>query len=171
MGRVRGGHDLRRENILATYTRKSGDHFKDIDGFFEDAKKNTLPAYVWVESSYGGPDATDEHLPGEDRRAGAGAGVACDRRAHAKSPAWLTLLLFIMYDEPRRFLRPRPTTAGVSPRQRRAFAGKAAFARAFRSIGDACAVHRRVAVRESALRVAPSVEPHPRCCAWFRRAF
>ena len=75
-----------------------GDHFKDLDGYFADAKNNTLPAYVWIESSYGGPDATDEHPPADVQLGQRFVARVID--ALMTSPAWAHSALFIMYDEP-----------------------------------------------------------------------
>lgn len=90
-----------------------GDHFKDLDGFFADAKNDTLPAYVWIESTYGGPDATDEHPPA-DVQLGQRF-VARVIEALMKSPAWPRSALFIMYDEPGGFFDHVPPPPACPP--------------------------------------------------------
>ena len=90
-----------------------GDHFKDLDGFFADAKQNTLPAYVWLESTYGGPDATDEHPPA-DVQLGQHF-VARVIGALMASPAWAHSALFIMYDEPGGFYDHVPPPPACVP--------------------------------------------------------
>ena len=90
-----------------------GDHFKDLDGFFADAKGNTLPAFVWIESTYGGPDATDEHPPA-DVQLGQRF-VARVVEALMKSPAWARSALFLMYDEPGGFFDHVPPPSACVP--------------------------------------------------------
>jgi phospholipase C len=101
------------EKIFRHLHEEKGDHFKDIDGFFEDAKKNTLPAYVWVESSYGGPDATDEHPPADIELGQELVSRVID--ALMKSPAWAHSALFIMYDEPGGFFDHVPPPPACPP--------------------------------------------------------
>jgi len=90
-----------------------GDHFKDLDGFFADAKNNTLPAYVWIESTYGGPDATDEHPPADVQLGQRFVARVID--ALMKSPAWARSALFIMYDEPGGFFDHVPPPPACVP--------------------------------------------------------
>ena len=90
-----------------------GDHFKDLDGFFADAKNNTLPAYVWIESTYGGPDATDEHPPADVQLGQRFVARVID--ALMKSPAWAHSALFIMYDEPGGFFDHVPPPPACVP--------------------------------------------------------
>ena len=101
------------EKIFRHLHDEKGDHFKDIDGFFEDAKKNTLPAYVWVESSYGGPDATDEHPPADVELGQEFMARVID--ALMKSQAWAHSALFIMYDEPGGFFDHVPPPPACPP--------------------------------------------------------
>ena len=101
------------EKIFRHLHEEKGDHFKDIDGYFEDAKKNTLPAYVWVESSYGGPDATDEHPPADIELGQELVSRVID--ALMKSKAWAHSALFIMYDEPGGFFDHVPPPSACPP--------------------------------------------------------
>ena len=101
------------EKIFRHLHEEKGDHFKDIDGYFEDAKMNTLPAYVWVESSYGGPDATDEHPPADVELGQELVSRVID--ALLKSPAWAHSALFIMYDEPGGFFDHVPPPPACPP--------------------------------------------------------
>jgi phospholipase C len=101
------------EKIFRHLHEEKGDHFKDIDGFFEDAKKNTLPAYVWIESTYGGPDATDEHPPADIQLGQEFVSHAID--ALMKSAAWAHSALFIIYDEPGGFFDHVPPPAACPP--------------------------------------------------------
>ena len=101
------------EKIFRHLHEEKGDHFKDIDGFFDDAKKNTLPAYVWVESTYGGPDATDEHPPADIQLGQEFVSRVID--SLMKSPAWAHSALFIMYDEPGGFFDHVPPPAACPP--------------------------------------------------------
>jgi phospholipase C len=103
------------EKIFRHLHDEKGDHFKDIDGYFEDAKKNTLPAYVWVESSYGGPDATDEHPPADIELGQELVSRVID--ALMKSKAWAHSALFIMYDEPGGFFDHVPPPPACPPDQ------------------------------------------------------
>ena len=90
-----------------------GDHFKDLDGYFADAKRNTLPAYVWIESTYGGPDATDEHPPADVQLGQRFVARVID--ALMNSPAWGRSALFIMYDEPGGFFDHVPPPPACVP--------------------------------------------------------
>jgi phospholipase C len=90
-----------------------GDHFKDLEGFYADAKNNTLPAYVWIESTYGGPDATDEHPPADVQLGQRFVARVID--ALMASPAWAHSALFIMYDEPGGFFDHVPPPAACPP--------------------------------------------------------
>jgi phospholipase C len=101
------------EKIFTHLHDIKGDHFKDLDGFFADAKANTLPAYVWIESSYGGPDATDEHPPADVQLGQRFVAHVID--ALMKSPAWSHSALFIMYDEPGGFFDHVPPPAACPP--------------------------------------------------------
>lgn len=101
------------EKIFRHLHEIKGDHFKALDGFFADAKENTLPAYVWIESTYGGPDATDEHPPA-DIQLGQRF-VASIIQALMKSPAWPRSALFIMYDEPGGFFDHVPPPPACPP--------------------------------------------------------
>ena len=101
------------EKIFRHLHQIKGDHFKDLAGFFEDAKNNTLPAYVWLESTYGGPDATDEHPPADIQLGQRFVARVID--ALMKSPAWAHSALFIMYDEPGGFFDHVPPPAACPP--------------------------------------------------------
>ncbi len=101
------------EKIFTHLHDIKGDHFKDLDGFFADAKANTLPAYVWIESTYGGPDATDEHPPADVQLGQRFVARVID--ALMKSPAWAHSALFIMYDEPGGFYDHVPPPPACPP--------------------------------------------------------
>jgi phospholipase C len=101
------------EKIFRHMHEEKGDHFKELDGFFEDAKRNTLPAYVWLESTYGGPDATDEHPPADIQLGQEFVSRVID--ALMKSPAWARSALFIMYDEPGGFFDHVPPPPACPP--------------------------------------------------------
>ena len=101
------------EKIFTHLHDIKGDHFKDLDGFFADAKANTLPAYVWLESTYGGPDATDEHPPADVQLGQRFVSRVID--ALMKSPAWPRSALFIMYDEPGGFYDHVPPPPACPP--------------------------------------------------------
>ena len=101
------------EKIFPHLHDLKGDHFKDLDSFFADAQKGTLPAYVWLESSYGGPNATDEHPPA-DVQLGQRF-VAQVIEALMQSPAWARSALFIMYDEPGGFFDHVPPPPACVP--------------------------------------------------------
>lgn len=90
-----------------------GDHFKTLEAFFSDAERNALPAYVWLESTYGGPDATDEHPPADVQLGQRFVARAID--ALMKSPAWAHSALFIMYDEPGGFFDHVPPPPACPP--------------------------------------------------------
>jgi phospholipase C len=101
------------EKIFPALYRDRGEHFRDIEEFFADAAGNRLPAYVWLETSYGGPKATDEHPPA-DIELGQ-AQVARVIRALMQSPAWKRSALFIMYDEPGGFYDHVPPPSACVP--------------------------------------------------------
>jgi phospholipase C len=101
------------EKIFPHLRAINGDRFKDFEQFFADAEQGTLPAYVWLESSHGGPDATDEHPP---------ADVQLGQRLVArvidtlmKSPLWAHSALFLMYDEPGGFFDHVPPPPACPP--------------------------------------------------------
>src|SRR6188768_3016742 len=101
------------EKIFRYLHEIKGDHFKSMDGFFADAKANTLPAYVWLESRYGGPGATDEHPPADVQLGQRFVARVID--ALMKSPAWARSALFIMYDEPGGFFDHVPPPPACPP--------------------------------------------------------
>ncbi|HEY2408147.1 MAG TPA: alkaline phosphatase family protein [Polyangiaceae bacterium] len=101
------------EKIFPALYREHTDRFRDIEEFFSDAKANALPAYVWLESSYGGPSATDEHPPA-DIELGQ-ALVARVIKALMESAAWKRSALFIMYDEPGGFFDHVPPPPACAP--------------------------------------------------------
>ncbi len=101
------------EKIFRHLHEEKGDHFKALPAFFEDAKNDSLPAYVWIESTYGGPDATDEHPPADIQLGQAFVSRVVD--ALLKSPAWAHSALFLMYDEPGGFFDHVPPPAACPP--------------------------------------------------------
>jgi len=101
------------EKIFRHLHDEKGDHFKDLDAFFEDAKRGTLPAYVWLESSYGGPDATDEHPPADIQLGQRFVSKLIDALTHG--PQWAHSALFITYDEPGGFFDHVPPPPACPP--------------------------------------------------------
>jgi phospholipase C len=101
------------EKIFPHLHRRQGQHFRPLSRFFEDAARGTLPAYAFVESSYGGPDATDEHPP-SDIQLGQRF-VARVVRALTKSALWPRSALFLMYDEPGGFFDHVPPPSACVP--------------------------------------------------------
>jgi phospholipase C len=104
------------------------DRFRSIAQFLKDAESGNLPALAWVESSYGGVSATDEHPP---------ANVEVGQRfvhrivdAVMRSPEWKTTLVILTYDEHGGFFdhvappvacipdahTPKPKSGHLSPR-------------------------------------------------------
>jgi phospholipase C len=85
------------EQMFPVLRAEKGDHFHSLRRFFEDAERGTLPNLAWVESSYGGPMATDEHPPA-DVQLGQRF-VAEIVNALFKSPNWKRSALILVYDE------------------------------------------------------------------------
>ena len=101
------------EKIFPHLHQMKGDHFKKLAAFFDDAAHDTLPAYVFIESTYGGPDATDEHPPADIQLGQRFVSRVVD--ALIKSPAWPRSALFLMYDEPGGFFDHVPPPPACVP--------------------------------------------------------
>jgi phospholipase C len=92
---------------------EKGHHFLTVSDFIRDAAAGNLPRLAWVESSYGGPDATDEHAPGNVQVGQAFVARVVD--ALLKSPAWPKSALVLTYDEHGGFFDHVPPPAACSP--------------------------------------------------------
>jgi len=85
------------EQMFPVLRAEKGEHFHKMAHFFEDASQGTLPNLAWVESSYGGPMATDEHPPADIEL---GQKFVADViKAVFKSPNWSRTALVFTYDE------------------------------------------------------------------------
>ncbi len=85
------------EQMYPRLHAEKGVHFRPVKEFFDDAANGKLPFFTWIESTYGGREATDEHAPG-DVQVGQ-AFVASIVGALFASNAWPRSALFLMYDE------------------------------------------------------------------------
>jgi len=72
-------------------------NFKSIAQFMDDVRTGNLPALAWVESSYGGPNATDEHPPANIEIGQKWVSQIIDATMHGAS--WKDSLLILTYDE------------------------------------------------------------------------
>jgi phospholipase C len=77
--------------------RSHPNNFKSITQFVTDAKSGKLPAFAWVESSYGGVNATDEHPPANVEIGQQFVGRIVD--ATMRGADWKSSLLVLTYDE------------------------------------------------------------------------
>jgi len=98
------------EDMFPRLHQEKGEHFRPLSEFFKEAEAGTLPFFSWVESSYEGPDATDEHAP-----ANVQVGQAFVSRVVGQvmnSSNWPRTALFVSYDEHGGFFDhvPPPTT-------------------------------------------------------------
>ncbi len=85
------------EQMYPRLHAEKGEHFRPIQDFFVDAEAGKLPFFSWIESTYGGKTATDEHAPG-DVQVGQ-AFVARVVAAVLASPTWSRSALLLTYDE------------------------------------------------------------------------
>ncbi len=89
------------------------DHFRSIAQYVDDAQRGALPALAWVESTYTGHDATDEHPP---------ANIELGQKwvrgiveAAMRGPEWGRTLLILTYDEHGGFFDHVPPPAACVP--------------------------------------------------------
>ena len=87
--------------------------FKTIAQFKEDAKLGNLPAFAWVESSYGGPNATDEHPPANIEIGQLFVSQIVD--STMRGVDWKSSLLVLTYDEHGGFFDHVPPPAACTP--------------------------------------------------------
>lgn len=85
------------EKMYPRLRAEKGEHFRTLPEYFEDARAGKLPFFSWVESTYGGVDATDEHAPA-DVQVGQEL-VSRVVRSMMASPNWPRSALFLTYDE------------------------------------------------------------------------
>ena len=99
--------------IYPRLAREKGHHFRTIAEFHADAAAGKLPNLAWVESAYGGPEATDEHAPANVQLGQ--AFVAKIAGAVFASPSWSRSALFVTYDEHGGFMDhvPPPSACGI----------------------------------------------------------
>jgi phospholipase C len=105
------------EEMYPRLHSEKGDHFRPIREYFDDAQHDRLPFFAWVESSYGGPEATDEHAPA-DVQVGQ-AFVAGVIGAVMGSSAWPRAALFVTYDEHGGFFDHVPPPRACTPDENR----------------------------------------------------
>jgi phospholipase C len=95
--RIYADNSVFEEGMYPALHRRYPDRFESIAQFVDDAKSGKLPALAWVESSYGGLNATDEHPP-----ANVQVGQRFVRRiveATTEGAHWKNSLLILTYDE------------------------------------------------------------------------
>jgi len=88
-------------------------NFRTIAQFKEDAKLGNLPAFAWVESSYGGTNATDEHPPANIEIGQLFVSQIVDCTMHGAD--WESTLLVLTYDEHGGFFDHVPPPAACRP--------------------------------------------------------
>jgi phospholipase C len=101
------------ENVYPRLHAEKGDHFRSLAAYFDEAAQGRLPFFSWVESSYGGPDATDEHAPGNIQLGQ--AFVARVVAALMQSSAWPRSALLLTYDEHGGFFDHVPPPSACRP--------------------------------------------------------
>ena len=102
------------------YPRLHQEHphdFQSMKQFYADLRSDNLPALAWVESSYGGANATDEHPPAniEIGQQWVSEVIA----AVMQSPAWQRTLIILTYDEHGGFYDHVPPPAACVPDEHR----------------------------------------------------
>jgi phospholipase C len=105
------------EQMFPRLHAEKGEHFRPIAEFFDDAAHGVLPFFAWVESTYGGPTATDEHAPGDVQVGQAFVAHVVD--GFARSPTWSRSLLVLTYDEHGGFFDHVPPPAACPPDENR----------------------------------------------------
>jgi phospholipase C len=88
-------------------------NFLGIAQFKSDAAAGKLPAFAWVESSYGGVNATDEHPPANVELGQQFVQGIVD--ATMRGPDWKSSLLVLTYDEHGGFYDHVPPPAACVP--------------------------------------------------------
>ena len=101
------------QKIYRRLHAEKGEHFRRVSDFEADATAGRLPSVAWVESSYGGADATDEHAPGNVQLGQ--AFVARIVKAVTKTRVWPRLALILTYDEHGGFFDHVPPPAACPP--------------------------------------------------------
>ena len=106
------------EEMYPALHARRRDNFRTISHFMQDAKSGDLPALAWVESSYGGPSATDEHPP---------ANVELGQQfvshivaATMQGAVWKSSLLVLTYDEHGGFFDHVPPSPACVPDEHKA---------------------------------------------------
>lgn len=84
-------------SMYPTLFRDYRQNFKSLADFREDALRGNLPELAWVESSYGGPNATDEHPPANIEIGQQFVSRIIDQTM--RGPSWVKSLLILTYDE------------------------------------------------------------------------
>ncbi len=85
------------EGMYPALVARKRENFRTIAQFDEDAKSGNLPAFAWVESSYGGPYATDEHPPANVEIGQLFVSRIIATTMHGSD--WKSSLLVLTYDE------------------------------------------------------------------------
>jgi phospholipase C len=116
--RVYADSTIFEEQMYPALHARRRENFRAISHFIEDAKSGDLPAFAWVESSYGGPNATDEHPP---------ANVEIGQQfvshiiaATLHGAAWKSSLLVLTYDEHGGFFDHVPPPPACVPDEHKA---------------------------------------------------
>jgi len=101
------------KQIFPKLVEEKGHHFKTMNDFYAEARAGRLPDFAWVESTVGGPKATDEHPP---------ANVQLGQRFVANvvaalfaSPNWPRSALIWTYDEHGGFFDHLPPPRACMP--------------------------------------------------------
>jgi len=106
------------EGMYPRLYREYRQNFKTIGQFLEDVRTGNLPALAWVESSYGGPNATDEHPPANIEIGQKFVSQIIDATMHGTS--WRSSLLILTYDEHGGFYDHVPPPVACVPDDRKA---------------------------------------------------
>ncbi len=92
---------------------EKGKHFLPLSQYFVDAERGELPAFAWVESTFGTVLASDEHPPADIEIGQAFVAKAIDALFH--SPNWHDSALFWTYDEGGGFFDHQPPPEACPP--------------------------------------------------------
>ncbi|HEX7668538.1 MAG TPA: alkaline phosphatase family protein, partial [Polyangiaceae bacterium] len=105
------------EEMFPRLHAEKGDHFRPISEFYDDAAAGRLPFFAWVESSYGGRVATDEHAPGDVQVGQAFVAKVID--GFMRSSVWPRSALILTYDEHGGFFDHVPPPSACPPDENR----------------------------------------------------
>jgi phospholipase C len=113
--RVYADGEVFEEGMYPALHQRRREHFRSIAQFVEDARYGGLPTFAWVESTYEGPNATDEHPPANIELGQRWVSHIVDATMHGAD--WSRSLLVLTYDEHGGFFDHVPPPAACVPDQ------------------------------------------------------